>query len=79
MGHIMSVDYQDTGVEEDEHDDEPEHGLGLDGPPTRPSRATVELVEGLLLLLPERVGLDNDALIPDLVLSLARQFCCNRN
>ena len=75
----MNVDYQDTGVEEDKHDDEPEHGLGFNGPPARASRPTVELVEGLLFLLPERVGLDDDALVADLVLSLTRQFGCNRN
>ena len=66
--------YQDARVEEDEHDDKPEHRLGLDGSPARPSRSPVELVEGLLALLPEGVGLDNDPFVADLVLGLARQL-----
>ena len=66
--------YQDTSIEEDEHDNEPEHGLRLDGSPTRPPRTTIEFVESFLLLLPERVRLDDDALVADLVLGLARQF-----
>jgi hypothetical protein len=66
--------YQDTGVEEDKHDDEPEHGLRLDGPPARPPSPTVELVEGFLLLLPERVRLDDDALVADLISTLENVF-----
>jgi hypothetical protein len=71
---LQGLAYQDTGVEEDKHYDEPEHGLRLDRPPARPPGPTVELVEGFLLLLPERVRLDDDALVADLVSTLENVF-----
>ena len=76
---IQATTYQDAGIEEDKRDDEPEHGLRFDCPPTRTSRSPIELVEGFLLLLPERVRLDDDALVAHLVLRFAGQFGCNRN
>jgi len=65
------LSYQDASVEEDERDNEPEHGLRLDRSPAGPPCPPVELVESFLLLLPERVGLDDDALVASLVLRLA--------
>ena len=67
-----------AGVQEDEHDDHPEHGLGLDGLAAGAAGAPVRLLQGLALLLPPGLGLALQDLVPSLLrLLLTRQFGCN--
>ena len=92
VGHLLEVVQprglpvmlrgQDARVEEHQDDDDPEHGLGLDGLSTDPAGAAVELLRGLLLLLPPGVGLLERllALVPaGAALAVRRQFGCNSN
>ena len=41
LGLVVVLGGEDTGVEQDQDDDEPEHGLALDSPPTIATRLPV--------------------------------------
>ena len=70
---------KDAGVQKDQNDNQPKHGLGLDSFATFPTSTTVEFGKGLLLFLPPGVGLGDGVTLGPFGLSVRGQLRCNRH